>query len=295
MKNLPRVMAYHLCACCDGSFIAATKEAGIGVLVVLVNYENVSDFQKLLYAWKKTNAERPDIAELKAIRFACFCLDRDDVKGKVDAFGAAGLVRSGAVRNDCESVVCEFRRFESLGSVQEIFRRQYACDISIEWESNHSHRKEGLMAVVDEMAKAARVKLEVGETVFSEDVNGLSVRGDRAVAVDALLGSVERTVAGLGPEGAETAAGSGDVDVGWNGRGGSSRLRPCGRNEETGALRRSGIATGSHVVDADWKGRGRSIRPDLCKRNDHRGAFRMAHVESGREMGGSQKFPHEEC
>ena len=281
MKNLPRAMAYRLCACCDGSFIAATKEAGIGVLVVLVNYENASDFQRLLHAWMKTNAERPDIAELKAIRFACICLDRDDVKRKVDAVGGAGLVRSAAVLNDCESVVCEVRRSESLGSVQEIFGRRYACGLSIEWESNHSHQKKGLMAAVDEMAKAASAKLEVGETVFSEDVNGLSARGDRAVSVDALLGSVERTVAGSGPQGAETAAGSGDIDVGWNGRGESSRVRPCGRDEETGALCRSGIASGSHVADGNWKGRGKSIRPDLGRRNDQSGAFRVGHAESG--------------
>ena len=235
-------MPYHLCACCDGSFLAATNEAGIGVSVLLVNHENMSETHPLLYAWKKTNAKSPDIAELEAIRFACFCLDRDDVKRRVDELGGTGDIQSGAVRNDCQTVVQTLSNSPSFGRVQEIFRGRYACELSIEWECNHGHRKKGCMAVVDQMAKAAGVELQLGETVYAENANGLRDRVGRTAEVNAFAASVRRTeFARPGAESAGMAAGSDDADPDWNGRGMSMRPELFGRNSETGAFRRAHV------------------------------------------------------
>ena len=95
-------MPYHLCACCDGSFLAATNEAGIGVSVLLVNHENMSETHPLFYAWKKTNAKSPDIAELEAIRFACFCLDRDDVRRRMSTYQCISDVRTLEDRSEAK-------------------------------------------------------------------------------------------------------------------------------------------------------------------------------------------------
>ena len=169
-RNLSWAMQFHLAACCDASFSAPTREAGIGVSVVLVNHDNVTDERPLLYAWTKQTADRPDLAELIAIRFACVCLDREDVGKRIHAVCSEGaIVKSASISNDCQTVVQTFVGSPDFERVKEIFRERYPFDLSIDWESNKKHSKKSCMALVDEMAIAARKGLELEEEVFAHD------------------------------------------------------------------------------------------------------------------------------
>ena len=164
-------MQFHLAACCDASFSEPTREAGIGVSVVLVNHDNVTDERPLLYAWTKRTAARPDVAELIAIRFACVCLDREDVGERIHAVCPGGaIVKSASILNDCQTVVQTFVGSPDFERVNEIFRERYPCDLSIAWESNKKHSKTSCMALVDEMAIAARSGLELYEEVFANEM-----------------------------------------------------------------------------------------------------------------------------
>ena len=159
---------FHLAACCDASLSADTCEAGIGVSVVLVNHDDLTDERPLLYAWTKETAQRPDVAERIAIRFACVCLDRSDVRERIHAVCPGGaIVKSASLLNDCQTVVQTFVGSRDFEHVQEIFRYRYTCDLSIEWESNKKHSKSSCMALVDRMANAARTSLELHEKVFA--------------------------------------------------------------------------------------------------------------------------------
>ena len=92
------------------------------------------------------------------------------------------------------------------------------------------------------MARAAGVELQLGETVYAENANGLRDRVGRTAEVNAFAASVERTeFARTGAESAGMAAGSDDADPAWNGRGRSIRPRLFGRNGETGAFRRAHV------------------------------------------------------
>ena len=243
-KSLPWVMPpYHLCACCDGSFDEATGEAGIGVSVELVNCENMSETHPFLYAWTKQPATSSHIAERKAIWFACSCLlQRDEVAREIEKIGAAGAIKSGAVLNDCQTVVQMVSCSRDFGKAQEIFKQKYDGDLSIIWESNHRHRKDSCIGVVDEMAKAARSELQRDETVYAQNANGLRDRNYRATETRACADVAQRRdSARIAPEFADMTA-------------------------------------TSNNVDRHWAGRGRSIRPQLFERNSETGAFRKAHV-----------------
>ena len=96
------------------------------------------------------------------------------------------------------------------------------------------------MALVDEMAKAARSELELGEAVFAEDTNGLRHRKQRAAEVGASAAGAPRAEsARIAPEGAGMMDTPEDFDGAWLGRGRRGRPELLLRNNGTGAFRRA--------------------------------------------------------
>ena len=161
-------MRFHLAVCCDASFSIRLQEAGIGVSVVLVNYEDHSDERPILYTWTKQCACRPDQAELTAIQCACLCLSMDDVKQRLDeVLPLTGQLVSAQVFNDCQSAVERLTTNQAYELVQQSFFSRYGCELQVTWECNQGHSPQSCLALVDSMANEARLNLFIDQWVFT--------------------------------------------------------------------------------------------------------------------------------
>ena len=163
-------MRFHLAVCCDASCsLPLLQEAGIGVSVVLVNCEDHSNEIPILYAWTKQRARTPDRAEIMAIRCACICLNSmDDLMRRLnDVLARTDQLVSAQVFNDCQTAVERLTTNQAYELVQQSFFSRYGCELQVTWECNQGHSKRSCLALVDSMAKEARLNLFIDQWVFT--------------------------------------------------------------------------------------------------------------------------------
>ena len=153
-------MNFHLAVCCDASFSDPLQEAGIGVSVVLVNYEDHSNELPILYAWTKQRARSPDQAEIMAIKCACLCLRMDDLMLRLNkVLPRTGQLVSAEVFNDCQTAVKQLTTNQAYEFVQKSFLSRYGCELQVTWECNQGHSPQSCLALVHRMANEARLNL----------------------------------------------------------------------------------------------------------------------------------------
>ena len=162
-------MRCHLAVCSDASFsLPLLQEAGIGVSVVLVNYEDHSNELPILYTWTKQRARSPDQAEIMAIRCACLCLSMDDLMLRLnDVLPRTGQLVSAQVFNDCQTAVERLTTNQAYELVQKSFFSRYGCELQVTWECNQGHSPQSCLALVDRMANEARENLFIDHWVLT--------------------------------------------------------------------------------------------------------------------------------
>ena len=173
---------FRLCVLCDASLNGPAGVAGIGVVIKLVNRDNSTDEYPLLFAWNKLRSppDRSDLAEEQGILFAFVLAATSNrilhkrirrIAGRPDDLISATLLC------DCESAVnrvrTRLRQNRILLELAGQFADQYGPELDIVWEGNHNHAQQHPLALVDGMARQARVHLPVGRTVYARDGNGL--------------------------------------------------------------------------------------------------------------------------
>ena len=162
---------------CDGSHSLVNRNegvAGIGVVVKLVNRDDLTDEYPLLYAWNKlrSSPSRPDLAERQAILFASVVSNHVIHRRRIRRICRPGNLISATILNDCQGAVRHVQTILNRGNFAELlqlFKGYYDCDLTIEWEGNRNHGQQHPLALVDGMARNARMHLPVGQTVYAHN------------------------------------------------------------------------------------------------------------------------------
>ena len=136
-----RMQFFHLSVLCDGSHSLVNGDegvAGIGVVIKLVNSDNITDEYPLLYAWNtlRSSPSRPDLAERQAILFASVLSNHVILRRRICQICRPGNLLSATIFNDCRGAVhhvqTNIRNGGHFAELLHSFKDYYLCDLGIE-------------------------------------------------------------------------------------------------------------------------------------------------------------------